>query len=295
MLNEHTIKRMIELRISGMSTNAIAKELNVSRKSVRYHCTKHNLGGVIAHNPFVDEAYDKFINGFNSRHGDRFIYVSGFKGSESPVLIKCRDCGNKFTRSAQIARKDKLLTCDNCKSLLIKQKAQERETQRETQRVIKEKEKQQSLLIKQQERDKALIASCQECDNTFKANRLGVKYCSDTCKKKHINRVKELKRRKMISINGDIDNDISLERLAKIEHNVCYICSDKCDTNDYTITNEGYFVVGASYPSIEHVIPISKGGTHTWDNVRLAHHYCNTIKSNKDIYKEPNGQLKLTI
>ena len=30
-----------------------------------------------------------------------------------------------------------------------------------------------------------------------------------------------------------------------------------------------------------HVIPISKGGMHSWDNVKLAHHYCNTLKSNK--------------
>ncbi|MDT2396282.1 HNH endonuclease [Enterococcus avium] len=29
---------------------------------------------------------------------------------------------------------------------------------------------------------------------------------------------------------------------------------------------------------MDHVIPISKGGTHSWDNVRLAHRHCNAIK-----------------
>ena len=47
------------------------------------------------------------------------------------------------------------------------------------------------------------------------------------------------------------------------------------------MTEEGYFIAGNSYPSIDHIIPVSRGGTHTWDNVQLAHRYCNSIKSNK--------------
>ncbi|MFC9724785.1 HNH endonuclease [Bacillus cereus] len=37
------------------------------------------------------------------------------------------------------------------------------------------------------------------------------------------------------------------------------------------------------YPSIEHIIPVSKGGTHTWDNVKLDHRKCNYLKSNEMI------------
>lgn len=37
------------------------------------------------------------------------------------------------------------------------------------------------------------------------------------------------------------------------------------------------------YPNVEHVIPISKGGTHTWDNVKLAHRKCNWEKGDKII------------
>lgn len=29
------------------------------------------------------------------------------------------------------------------------------------------------------------------------------------------------------------------------------------------------------YPTIDHLVPISQGGTHTWDNVALAHRGCN--------------------
>lgn len=33
--------------------------------------------------------------------------------------------------------------------------------------------------------------------------------------------------------------------------------------------------------SLDHVVPLSRGGTHTPDNVRLAHLVCNTRKNNR--------------
>ncbi|PFD40191.1 hypothetical protein CN285_14665 [Bacillus cereus] len=78
VLDENIVEKIIKLRFTGMSTNMIARKLDISRATVRYRCTKHDLGGGIAHNPFVDEACDRFITGFNKRHGNRFIYVSGF-------------------------------------------------------------------------------------------------------------------------------------------------------------------------------------------------------------------------
>lgn len=32
--------------------------------------------------------------------------------------------------------------------------------------------------------------------------------------------------------------------------------------------------------TVEHIIPLSRGGTHTWDNVAPAHAICNFKKSN---------------
>lgn len=38
---------------------------------------------------------------------------------------------------------------------------------------------------------------------------------------------------------------------------------------------------GSTEQSIDHIIPLSRGGTHTWDNVQLAHINCNKSKGNK--------------
>ena len=67
------------------------------------------------------------------------------------------------------------------------------------------------------------------------------------------------------------------------DNNTCYLCGNEVNINDYYIDKKGVFIAGNNYPSIEHVIPLSKGGTHTWDNVKLACRHCNSIKSDKII------------
>ena len=114
---------------------------------------------------------------------------------------------------------------------------------------------------------------CIECGVHFSTTNKIKKYCSIHCGNKFNYRKKEIHRRKKIIENGNVDWDISIERLMKRDKNLCYLCGDKVNNKlDY---NDDY------YPNIDHVIPISKGGTHTWDNVKLAHRICNIKKSDK--------------
>lgn len=57
---------------------------------------------------------------------------------------------------------------------------------------------------------------------------------------------------------------------------VCQICGKPI--NEKAIAN-GH--VKKDYPSLDHIQPLSKGGTHTWDNVQLAHIGCNSRKRDK--------------
>jgi 5-methylcytosine-specific restriction endonuclease McrA len=104
--------------------------------------------------------------------------------------------------------------------------------------------------------------------------------CGNPCEK-------HIYKRQKIKDNGKIEWSINLHKLAQRDKNICHICGQKVDMN--ADNND------ASYGSIDHVIPISKGGTHTWNNIKLAHRGCNTMKSNKMVKVLADGQLSLYV
>lgn len=114
---------------------------------------------------------------------------------------------------------------------------------------------------------------CVVCGNKFITYNPKQKTCSKQCGRRwnYRNREKRLKDR-------IIDDDITLEALYKRDSGVCYICGGKCDWNDKTTNEEGYHISGDTYPTIDHIMPLAKGGMHSWDNIRLAHFRCNSNK-----------------
>ena len=155
--------------------------------------------------------------------------------------------------------------------------------------------KQKKILVKKFEKQQKLNNRvCSECGQVYNAKHVNQKYCSIECARRHENRIKEITRRKYIRLNGKVNWDISLEKLIKRDNNSCHICGGKCNQKDYKIIDNN-FIVGKDYPSIDHIKPVSKGGTHTWDNIKLAHHYCNTIKNDNDVYEDGSGQLTMAI
>lgn len=116
---------------------------------------------------------------------------------------------------------------------------------------------------------------CEYCGRTFEQH-YGNCFCSEKCRKKQYNLRKRRKRSvrtKQAKRNGNYDKSITLAKVYKRDHGVCYICGK------HLILNDDYNRSGA--PTIEHVVPICKGGTHTWDNVRLACRACNIAKGTK--------------
>lgn len=111
------------------------------------------------------------------------------------------------------------------------------------------------------------IKRCKECNKYFYAETNKIKYCSKKCINKFRNRQKD----KRIYRNGKPDLSITLTKLYMRDKGVCQLCGRHidfdCDSNS------------KHYPSIDHIKPIAKGGTHSWDNVQLACRQCNSIKS----------------
>lgn len=181
----------------------------------------------------------------------------------------CRDCRVKNKQAKHIGRYTSLIgwhnkvyihTCKQCGSYYI------------TNTNIKTYYCSRSCKC-ESKRNPFVQKRCKECGkhfSTFKSNQV---FCSDNCCNKYGYRQKEIIRRNKIVSNGRVDWDISIKRLLKRDGRDCYICKHPMKFN--ADTNDPF------YPSIEHVKPISKGGTHTWDNVKLAHRKCNWEKGTK--------------
>lgn len=105
------------------------------------------------------------------------------------------------------------------------------------------------------------------------------KYCSAECAKKAEYKSREVSRRTKIR-NAMVDNDITVRSLYKRDNGYCHICGMKTNLEDYVVVSDT-MICGNWYPSIDHVIPLSKGGEHSWKNVKLAHRICNSLKSDK--------------
>lgn len=98
-----------------------------------------------------------------------------------------------------------------------------------------------------------------------------------TEKGKAVRSLHRARRRAGIS-SGDLT--ITLRGVFDRDTGRCRLCGGLCDYDDF-ILRDGVTIVGEGYPSIDHITPLSRGGTHTWDNVQLAHMHCNRVKSNK--------------
>ncbi|MCG0679858.1 hypothetical protein IMAU70100_01054 [Lactiplantibacillus plantarum] len=116
---------------------------------------------------------------------------------------------------------------------------------------------------------------CKWCGKTFETTSKFRCYCSKKCgkeKKNQYHTEKKSKRYERAKKNGKYEI-ISLQRLYVRDKGKCYLCGK------HLVLNEDYNRTDA--PTIEHVIPICKGGTNTWDNVKLACRKCNDEKGTK--------------
>lgn len=107
---------------------------------------------------------------------------------------------------------------------------------------------------------------CEECGEIFLATHSNQIYCSEKCRERHRSHNKSNR----IYRNGKPDLSITLKRLWDRDKGICQICGRHIDFN--CDPNSDY------YPSIDHIVPIAKGGAHTWVNVQLACRICNSVK-----------------
>lgn len=82
-------------------------------------------------------------------------------------------------------------------------------------------------------------------------------------------------KRRAIKYGCEYDSSVTLKKLIKRDGLRCVICGEMCNPNA-TGWSEHF---GPTSPTIDHIIPMAKGGGHVWNNVQVAHAICNIYKS----------------
>jgi 5-methylcytosine-specific restriction endonuclease McrA len=109
------------------------------------------------------------------------------------------------------------------------------------------------------------VKVCAICPKVFTARRASALYCSKGC-------VREGRSQDRI---GARRNDI-FER----DGWICKLCDSPVDLTDFRTVpgadGREAFVAGPLYPSVDHIVPQSLGGSHEDHNLRTAHFGCNS-------------------
>lgn len=282
-------KMILEYRECGHSRTETAEHFNVSKQYVTDSCKGHSFpidiearraaarkawGGGHYNQWGNEEAREQKAAKQVEERLPQFEYVGGYTGSDGFADIRCKKCGH-IQRRSMVSIRHGYATCDVCKANQVVERKEEKaraERAAREQRKKKTDERKAAEAKAREERRAEKEHPCVMC-GTLTTNKY---CCSKECGDRRGNQIKEVRRRRKLS-EAKVDKGITLQRLYNRDNGICYICGGECEWEDKT--DRGTVIVcGDNYPSIDHVIPLARGGTHEWSNVRLAHRRCNIIK-----------------
>ena len=281
----------------GESYYAIAKDIGMNPASVSTVAIKNGIrrgkgGGCVARNNAArsSKAAPKRMARVRDAIGESFEVVRETR--KDWFLLRCRECGHEFERYVDLHCKTE---CPECHRREVERHETERKTAsmrralvRAFRGVLRVKEREE-----REEREREFLDTvhvCKECGREFTLRELrednpwnfsnNPTFCSLSCSHRYRGRISKHRRREKKRAG---DCDLSLRELDERDNHTCYLCGGQTDWNDYRVDGSGNFVAGDMYPSMDHVIPLVAGGTHTHGNLRIAHRLCNALKGDRSV------------
>ena len=134
------------------------------------------------------------------------------------------------------------------------------------------KQKRESYIPKDIEYEERI---CDHCGNTYMGNKemKTQKFCSNICNRRNgkINNSHSRRIKKNEGYTESVNKDV----LYKRDKGICQLCGKRVNKR-------------LEYPhlmsaSIDHIVPLAKGGSHGYDNCQLAHFICNSLKGDREM------------
>lgn len=249
------------------------KWYNIARHKAEYRCPicQTKLGQEKSKSdskhPSVEEREKHFVESLKELHPN-VKYISGFKYNGSLVLIEFNKCHHKHRITVdRLMRKNIEVCCQEC----IKNKQTiEKQHKEKIRRMLRQQRL--SIIQIQTERKKEI----RELYRKLKDNTIYINKCV-RCNEEYIGKSVSKYCPKCRHRIRDKHSNKSLKKLYERDKGICKICNGLCNWNDKKVIN-GTTVVGNTYPSIDHIIPLAKGGSDDWENLQLVHFKCNWLK-----------------
>lgn len=292
--DEETKSRAVDMVRAGMSNQEIAETIGVTPPTISNWAiaagVKRGRGGgcVAVNNNRRHNAGSRRRTEIAREYlAGRFDVVREVQPHH--FTIRCLTCGHEFERYVDTNCQT---TCPECMRREVEQREEGRRLSSMRRAIIRALRG--VLIVKEaEEREARLDAThvCKECGKTFTMRELresnpwnysdNPTFCSRSCSKRFNKRESRHRRRE----RGERRHcgSVSLHDLEIRDRNTCYLCGCMTNRSDYSIDERGNFVAGPTYPSIDHVVPLSKGGAHDIGNARLACCRCNAIKGNRSV------------
>jgi len=302
------LEKAIELFKEGKSYAKIAKALSCSRDTVSRH---------LKANGYAWEVPDKVIkanreNGKKARENSEHWYVCQNCGKKykakkknrdkycsrecafeaHKMTITCKQCGKEYKLSEgwqdqnycskECHDKAFTFTCEICGKTLIGTSPNQKYCSRACRLEASRRRSSEIYRRKFEEKYSGKTLICKVCGKEF-VPEYGSKrrsFCSDECKEEAMkehrrkrDKSAEKARRRARKRNCEIEK-FTKKEIFERDNWICQICGKPVDKN-------------LKYPdpyvaTLDHIVPLAKGGNHTRDNVQLAHFICNSYKRDLD-------------
>ncbi len=269
--NSIPLKAKTEIRVCGIC----GKEFETSEHSnKKYCCIECQRKANRTPQGELDES--KAIEALE-KHSD-WEYIGGYTGSEGSMIIRHKPCGFT-TRKSSISVRHTNGKPNGLRCLLCEQRER---AQKEKQRRRSIEAKQFKTHLKPIKYKTYSFKECCVCGAFFIPDTSRQVVCSDECRRVRTNHQWSMKEERRKQALTSESNQINVRSVFERDNGICWLCGEPCDIDADPNDNR--------YPSVDHVIPIARGGLDEWSNVRLAHRLCNSIKW-AHIIEDPDAVL----